>query len=423
MSFFHLEENQTSVKQEIIAGFTAFLTVAYILVVNPTILSDAGIPYSYALLATVAVTAFGCLALGVWGNTPLILTPGMGINAFFAYTMVEGFGLTWQEGLAVVIVAGILFFIMAITPMAAKLAQAVPESLKIGITAGVGIFLTFIGLQMGEVVVPHPDTFVALGSLSNPVAITTLVGLVIMMMLFVRAVKGTFLIGMLITAGLAFLIIPGADESRQNISFEGYSSILTSAEFSGVWQVPFWTALFSLTMLIVFETLGLLHGLLPENKSSTRAYQASSTTALMSGVFGTSPTIPVVEGAAGTAAGGRTGLTAVTVAVLFLLSLLFAPFLGMIPNAAIAPILIIVGGLMAQQVVRIPRDDPTEWFPAYFIVGLIPLTSSIADGIAFGFIMYPLLKMLVGQYRMVSAWMYVIALLFVMNYVLLYTTV
>ncbi|PSL42435.1 AGZA family xanthine/uracil permease-like MFS transporter [Salsuginibacillus halophilus] len=416
---FQLQENETTIRQELTAGLTAFFTVAYILAVNPAILSDAGIPYGFALMATILATVFGCVIIAFWGNAPLILTPGMGINAFFAYTLVESLGLTWQQGLAVVILSGILFMIAAFTPIAPMLAAAVPDSLKKGITAGVGIFLTFIGLQMGGLVTGDAETFVTLGSLADPAALVTLSGLVVMLILVVRGVRGGFLIGLMITGAAALFVLPSGSGDAGTASFNGYFSVLSSADFSAAWQIPFWTAVFSMTMLLIFETLGLLAGLLPKNKSMTKAYQSSSVTALSCGVFGTSPTIPVVESASGMAAGGRTGLTPLVVAVLFGASIVFAPVIAMIPNAAIAPILIIVGGLMAQQVVHIPLDDPAEWFPAYFTVGLIPLTYSIADGIAFGFIAYPILKMAMGRMRTVSPAMYVIALLFLANYVLL----
>ncbi|WP_026702708.1 NCS2 family permease [Salibacterium aidingense] len=416
---FHMAAQGTTWKQEITAGLTSFFTIAYILVVNPAILADTGMPYSYALLATVLVTVIGCFLIGVWGNAPIVLTPGMGINAFFTYTIVEGFGLTWQQGLAAVFAAGCVFFIAAVTPLAGQLTSAVPESLKLGITVGIGMFLSFIGLQKGGLIAADEDTFVTLGSLSSSLPLLTIFGLILTLALFVRKVKGSFLIGITVTtvAGLFFGI--EGEQAGTHVSFSGYGSMLKALDFSGWLELSFWVSVFSLTIIIMFESMGLLQGMLPDQNKFSRSYQASAIAALSAGVLGTSPTIPTVESASGIAEGGRTGVTAIVVGVLFALSLLFAPFFTSIPEGAIAPVLVIVGGLMVQEIRHITFHDMSEWFPAYLIIGLIPLTSSIADGIAFGFIAYPLLKLALGRPRAVSPLMYMISGLFLLNYILL----
>ncbi|WP_027847154.1 NCS2 family permease [Marinococcus halotolerans] len=418
---FQLEDHQTTVKKEWTAGLTSFFTIAYILIINPAILSDTGMPYEFALLATALVTAVGCLLIGLWGNAPIILTPGMGVNAFFAYTLVIGMGWTWQQGLAIVLLSGVLFLITALTPLAGKLAKAVPLSLKQGITVGIGVFLTFIGLQKGGLVQGDEETFVALGNLAEPAAMLTLFGLVIMLMLVVRKVKGAFLIGIAVISLAAGLFGISSGSAGEKVAATGdYASVFTAADFSAWSSIPFWTAVFSLTMIIVFESMGLLHGLLERKEKFGRSYQAAAVTAFGSGFLGTSPTIPAAESAAGVAEGGKTGLTAVVTGLLFLVALLFTPLLGFIPESAIAPVLIIVGGMMVQEIRHISFDDASEWFPAYLVIGIIPLTYSIADGIAFGFIAYPLLKMALGSPRAVSPVMYAISFLFFLHYVFTY---
>ncbi|MFB5661773.1 NCS2 family permease [Alteribacillus sp. HJP-4] len=416
---FRLKEHGVTVKQELLAGMTSFFTVAYILVVNPAILADTGMPYSYALLATVLATAAGCFFIGLWGNAPMVLTPGMGINAFFTYTLVIGFGLSWQQGLAAVLLAGLIFFISAITPFAAKLSGAVPDSLKHGITVGVGIFLSFIGLQKGGLIAADEETFVTLGNLAAPHALLTLFGLTATLILFVRGIKGSFLLGIAASSAAAYLFGIHNDNGGESVTYSGYTSLWTAADFSGVLQLSFWTAVFSLTIIIMFESMGLLHGMLPDRSKFSRSYQATALSALSCGFLGTSPTIPTVESAAGIAEGGRTGLTAVVTGMLFLGAIVFAPVFTAVPDGAIAPVLIIVGGLMVQQIKHIRFHDMSEWFPAYLIIGLIPLTYSIADGIAFGFIAYPILKIALGSPRAVSPLMYIISGLFLLNYVLL----
>ncbi|WP_139217145.1 NCS2 family permease [Salibacterium halotolerans] len=419
IDMFSLNAENTTWKQEITAGLTSFFTIAYILVVNPAILSDAGMPYSYALLGTVFVTVIGCMLIGFWADAPIVLTPGMGINAFFTYTIVQGLGLTWQQGLAAAVMAGCLFVIAAVTPLAGKLTTAVPQSLKLGITVGIGIFLSFIGLQKGGLIAADEDRFVTLGSLSSPAALVTIFGLLLTLGLLVRGVKGSFLIGMAVTSAAGWFAGLQGERAGTSLSFSGYESMWRSLDFSAVLELPFLLSVFSLTIIIMFESMGLLQGMLPNKEKFSRSYQASAVSALSSGFLGTSPTIPTVESASGISEGGRTGVTAIVTAVLFALSLFFTPLFTSIPEAAIAPVLVIVGGLMVQEIRHISFDDMSEWFPAYLIIGLIPLTSSIADGIAFGFIAYPLLKLALGSPKAVSPIMYVISGLFLLNYVLL----
>ncbi|MBB6451252.1 AGZA family xanthine/uracil permease-like MFS transporter [Geomicrobium halophilum] len=416
---FQLQEHGTTVKQEVLAGITIFFAAAHIIIVNPTILADGGIPFNYAMIATVFVTVIGSLLLGLWANVPLALAPGMGINAFFVYTLVQGYDLSWQMGLAVVIVSGVFLMIATFTPLAAALSRAVPNSLKFSISAGIGLLLVMIGLQMGEVIVADEETLITLAPLESPSLAFTLLGLLLILILYVKRVKGAFVIGLLVTTAIIYLTGSGGGAiESEPLDLGGYMGIFTTADFSGLWHVPFWMAVFSLTLLILFDTLGLVHGLVPHGKDVNRVYQGSAINAGISGFFGTSPTVLVVESAAGMAEGGKTGLTAVTAGLLFLSSFIVMPFISGVPDAAIAPILIIVGMSMAEKLRDIPGDF-TEWFPAGLTAILIPLTYSIIDGLAAGFILYPLMKWVTGRRADVHPYQYVIALLFICNYALL----
>ncbi|WLD92097.1 NCS2 family permease [Alkalihalobacillus sp. AL-G] len=414
-SWFRLSEHHTTFQRELLAGFTSFFTISYIIVVNPLILADAGIPYYGALMATIFVTVLSCLFIGFYANSPIILSPGMGVNAFFTYTIVEGMGLTWQEGLGAVVMAGILFCIAALTPVKSILSRSIPESLKHGITVGIGLFLAFIGLQKGGIVEKSPDTFVKLGDLSEPTTLLTLAGFVICLTFYVKKVKGGFVFSVLLIslAAFAFDLTPKSEIVTGDSGF-----IFFNADLSGWITAEFWIASFSLALILIVENMGLLHGMLPDRGKFDRSFQSSAFSSVLSGLFGTSPSISTAESASGIAEGGRTGITAITCGVLFLLSVFAIPILAGVPDAAIAPILIIIGGVMMQSIQFIALDDFTESFPAFLIMALIPLTYSIVDGLAFGFIVYPIIKMAVGQFKQVPRTMYVMASLFLLNFVL-----
>jgi len=421
---FQLKHHDTTFGKESVAGVISFLSIVYIIAINSTILSDAGIPLEAGIFATVAVSVIGCLMMAFWANAPLILVPGMGINALFTYTMVQSMGLTWQEGLAAVFISGVLFTVLAFSRLSIKLVAAIPHSLKEAITVGVGLFLTFIGLQKGGLVIPSDTTFVALGNLSDPFVLSTLLTLMITIVLFIRNIRGNFLLSMIAGTLIAMLFgVQNQSNGSTSTSFQEFFTGLGAFSFTALGQITFWAAVFSLTMVLVFENIGLIHGqlgMMDQQEKFSKAFQANAVSASLAGLLGTSPTVASVEGASGIAAGGRTGLTSLITGVLFLSSLFFIPFIKLIPDSAIAPILIVIGGLMIQNIKNINLQDLSEGFPAFLIIALIPLTYSIADGIAFGFIAYPLLKLAIGKMREVSAFMYVIALLFFLNFVLHY---
>lgn len=417
---FDLRGHHTTAKQELLAGATSFFTIVYIMVVNAAILSDAGIPLEAGILATVFSSFVGCLLMAFRANAPIILVPGMGVNAFFTFTIVHSMGLSWQEALAAIFVSGILFAITAFTPLARILSETIPKSLKEAITVGIGVFLAFIGLQKGGLVVANSSTAVALGSLRDPHVLATLATLMIALVLFIRNVKGNFLWTIAAGTFIAWLfgIVNTAQTGSSSFSFSDYASVFGAMSFAKIVSVPFWIATFSLSMVLIFENMGLLHGMLERSEKFRRAYQSNALSVLMCGLFGTSPTVSTVESAAGIAAGGKTGLTSLTTGVLFLGSLFALPFVKIIPDSAIAPILIIIGGLMIVNIQNINLQDFSEGFPAFLIIVMIPLTYSIADGIAFGFIAYPVLKLALGKRNEVKKPLYIIASLFFLTFVL-----
>ena len=408
--------NRSTLKVEFIAGVTSFFTTAYILIVNPLILKDAGIPLGAGLIATICASVFGCLLMGWIAKAPIIVVPGMGVNAFFSYTIVQSFGLSWKQGLAVVILSGLFFFIASVTTWGNKLVNGVPESLKHGITTGIGLLLTFIGLQKGMIIQPDETTFVQLGDFAHPVTLSTFIGLVVTLFLFVRGTRGGMLIGLFITSLLTMLMTGDLSPQVTDVKLQDYLHLFAAADFS-LWQIPFWLSVFSMTMIVVFENMGLLSGMLPDAKKFPRAYQVVAVSTITSGIFGTSPTVASAESSAGIAEGGKTGIPALVAAGLFLASIFMLPIIGMIPENAVAPVLIIIGALMMKSVQEIPFRDFSEGFPAFLIISGIPLTGSIADGLAFGFIAYPLIKIASGKWKQVSRMIYMIAGMFLIYFI------
>ena len=423
--YFGLQENDTTVKREMTAGVVGFFTVVYIIAVNSLILSEAGMPLEAAIVATIAASVFGCLIMGFWGNVPILLVPGMGINALFSYTMVQSMGLSWQEALAVVFVSGVIFVAVAFTRFAKMLSAAVPHSLKEAITVGLGLFLMLIGLEKGGIVERGTSSILALGSLAEAQVLATVLTFLVAIVLFIRNVPGNFLITIVVGTVIAsfFGLIDFGSMNESSINAAEAFAVFGALSFGNILSMTFWVAVFSLTMVLVFENIGLVHGqvaFIERPEKFGRAFQATSVSAMTSGVFGTSPTVATVESAAGMTAGGRTGLTTITAGLLFLVASFFIPVIKLIPDSAIAPILIIIGGLMLQNIKNLDMKDMTESFPALLIVALIPFTYSIADGIAFGFILYPILKIATGRGREVSPSLFVIASLFLANFVFHY---
>lgn len=423
-NFFKLEEHESNIKTEVLAGLTSFFASVYIVVVNASILSDGGVSMEPLIIATVLASLIGCLIIAFFSNAPLIIMPGMGINALFTYTIVKTMGLSFQQALAAVVFAGLLFVVVALTPLSKYLTEAIPTALKSAITVGIGLFITFIGLQKAGLVVSSPSTMLKIGDLSSPAVLAFLITMIITLILFLKNVPGGFLIGIL--AGTIISIFFGntslSDVNFSMPDFTSYNEIFFSMDFSSVSSVTFWIATFSLALVLVFENIGLLHGqiggMLKQPHKSQKALTSVAVSTVICGLLGTSPTVSTVEGAAGIAAGGKTGLTSLFTGLMFLISLFFIPIIRIIPNSAIAPILIIIGGLMIQNITDIDFNDFTESFPAFLTIVLIPLTFSIVDGMAFGFITYPICKLTCKKYKDVSITMYIVSAIFLVYFIL-----
>lgn len=407
------------VRNEIIAGITGFFAISYIIIVNPLILKDAGIPTDLSVFATIFSSVIGCLVMAFWANAPIILTPGMGVNAFFTYTVVVNMGLSWQEALGIAAVASFVYMLIAFTKVATILSTAIPESLKSGITAGIGLFLVEIGLEKAGLIVAGKSSLIVLGDLTKPTPLLALFGLVLSLVLYIRKVKGNFFIAIIATSLLAFFLgVKDSDTPQVDLARLGqYHEILFKNDFSHWLSIPFILAAFSMTMILVFESMGLLQGLLPNQKKFKKTFEGSAITTFFSGFLGTSPTVAAAESASGIESGGRTGLMALVAAVMFGLSLIFVPLLAYVPSAAIAPVIVITGAIMMAAIGNIKMADFSEWFPAFLIIVLIPFTNSISTGLAFGFVCYPVMKVALGQGKNLSWPVYLLGGLFLVDLV------
>lgn len=417
---FKLKEHNTNVKIELMAGLTSFFAAVYIVVVNASILSDGGKEMQPLIIATVLASIAGCLLVAFISNAPLVIMPGMGINALFTYTIVQTMGLSFEQALTAVIVSGILFTIIAVTPISNLLDKGIPHSLKAAITVGIGLFITFLGLQKAGLVIGDKATLVKMGSLGQPHILVFVLTLILMVILFIKKVPGNFLIGIVFGTVLS-IILGDTNFSTAGFavpSFAEYGSVFMQFDFSGIFNMNFWVAVFSLTLVLVFENVGLLHaqvnGMLDAPHKNKKALMSVALSTIACGIFGTSPSVSTVEGQSGIVSGGKTGLTAVFAAFFILLSLFFIPTITLIPNAAIAPILIIIGSLMMANIKEIDFSDFSESFPVFILFILIPLTFSIVDGMAFGFILYPITKICVKKGKEVPIPTYVVSVIFLL---------
>lgn len=423
---FKLSELNTNVKTEILAGITTFLTMVYIVVVNPVILSDAGVPFQQVFLATIIATVIGTLWMALFANYPIAIAPGMGLNAYFAYSVVgANENITYETAFAAVFVAGLIFVILSLTPFRKKLIEAIPQNLKHGITAGIGLFIAFIGLRLTGIVTAHEANLVTLGDLHSPTVLLALVGLAVTLILMSLNVNGALFFGMIITGVIAYFT--GHLEFNEGFVSppslpEGLIIANPFAAIGDVIQYGLYAVVFSFLLVTIFDTTGTMVGVaqqagLMKGNEMPRARQAllaDSIGTSIGAMFGTSPTSAYIESSTGVAAGGRSGLTAVTVAVLFVVSAFFGPLVGAVSglSAITAPALIIVGSLMMGSIAEIKWNELDEAFPAFLIILSMPLTSSIATGIALGFISYPLMKVVKGKWREVHPLVYLFAVLF-----------
>jgi AGZA family xanthine/uracil permease-like MFS transporter len=420
--WFKMKERGTTLSTEILAGVTTFLTMVYIVIVNPGILSTTGMDFHGVFMATVLASIVATLVMGIFANYPIVIAPGMGLNAYFAFTVVGGNGVPWQIALGAVFVAGVLFVLLSLTSFRYVLLDAIPASLKHAITAGIGLFITFIGLQNAKIIVGSPSTLLTLGNLREPMTALTLIGLLISLILLAYRVRGYLFFGMLITAILAWMIGLLAVPDTFVAVPSGLVATAFQLDITGVFSGGLYAVIFTFLLITLFDTTGTMlgvaeqAGLLQDNKfpRSRGALLADALGTTTGALLGTSPTSAYIESSSGVAVGGRTGLTAVTVCLLLALTLLFSPIIAVLASipAITAPTLIIVGFLMMNVLRKIEWQDLEEAFPAFLIVVLMPLTYSIATGIGIGFIVYPILKIVRGKRRAVHPIFYLFAVLF-----------
>ncbi|GLO65953.1 NCS2 family permease [Oceanobacillus kimchii] len=412
-------EQHDLLRKEIIAGVIGFFTTVYIVIVNGSILSEAGVSLETGMIATIMASFVGTMIMGIFGKLPLILIPGMGINALFAYSIIGNNNFSFQEGLAVVWIAGLIFVITAFTRLGSILKEAIPDSLKHAITVGLGFFLILIGLEKSGIVISGDSTVIAIGDFTSPTVITGLVTLFIAIFLFVKNVPANFLITMVI--GTVIALVTGV-ETRQasSINFQ-LSELVFIPSFQAIGDISFWLAIFTLSLILIFENMGILNGqldMLDKQKGYKKAFRITATSSLTSALFGTSPTVSSAENAAVIASGGKTGKAAITAGILFLATIIFIPWISLVPNTAISPILVIVGFLMAQNIKHLPLQQLADCIPALLIVVMIPFTYSIGDGMAFGFIAYPIVKWALGKKEEISKPLLIISGLFFLEFAL-----
>jgi AGZA family xanthine/uracil permease-like MFS transporter len=447
--FFHLEENGTTVRREVIGGVTTYLAMSYIIFVQPGVLSQAGMDFRAVLYATCLSAALATFLMGLLANYPVALAPGMGENFFFVFTLCGaaplGFGLTWQQALAAVLVAGLFFILLTLSGIRSKIIDSIPNSLKVGIAAGIGLFITLIGLEYGNLIVSSPATLVRLGDFRQPVALVSVLGLLVMIVLLAYRVRGAVLLGIAATtaiaAGFGLVHYRGIITTQIHLAPTFWKFDLRG--LMGVHPATLAAAIFVLLYLALFDTVGTLvgvgqqAGLLREGKlpRSGRALFSDAVGTTMGAALGTSTVTCYIESAAGVSDGARTGLANLVTGALLLASMFLSPLASMIGGGVsigadamgnpilryptLAPALIVVGAMMLKVVKELQWEEPTEYLPAFLTIVGIPLTFSIASGIAFGFISYAVGKLATGRWRECPALTYIFAALFVVQFLVI----
>ena len=429
--FFKLSEKNTTVKTELLAGLTTFIALAYIIFVNPNILSEAGIPKEAAIASTIWIAALSTMVMGVFANYPVALAPGMGLNAFFAYYVCGTLGLHWTVALGAVFFSGVLFLILTVSHIRQAIINSVPQNLRVAISVGIGLFIAFIGLKGTGLIIPDKATFIGLGHVTNPTTLLSLFGLVLTGALMARNIQGSILIGIVATTVLSMVLgyspVPHTLSDVISTSLPHMGETFGQLDIAGAWNYGIVSIIFTFTVVELFDNMGTLIGLTSKAKlikpngeieNLDRALTTDAVGTICSSIFGTSTVTSYIESAAGIAAGGKTGLTAVTVSICFLIALLFAPLVGLVPGFATAPPLILVGALMMSEVGKINFVDFSDGLPAFLTIIMMPLTGSIANGFAFGFVSYVFMKTAVGKYKEISWIMWLVSIAFVINLVM-----
>ncbi|CAJ0721835.1 MULTISPECIES: NCS2 family permease [Ralstonia] len=420
---FKLEEHQTNVRTEVLAGLTTFLTMAYIIFVNPNILADAGMPHDAVFVATCIAAAIGTIIMGMYANYPIAMAPGMGLNAYFAYAVVKGMGFTWQAALGAVFISGCLFLLVSGFRIREMIVNGIPHSIRVAITAGIGLFLGIVSLRGAGLIVENPATLVTLGDVHQPSVILAVVGLFVIVALDHLRVKGAILIGILAVTAASFFFAGNTFHGVVSMP-PSLAPTLLQLDIMGALSVGILNVVLVFFLVELFDATGTLMGvanragLLKQGKMDrlNKALLADSTAIMAGSLLGTSSTTAYIESASGVQAGGRTGLTALTVAALFLLCLFFSPLAGVVPAYATAPALLYVSCLMLRELVDLNWEDTTEAVPAVLTALMMPFTYSIANGVAFGFITYSGLKLFTGRMREVPIIVWIISAVFLFRF-------
>ena len=422
---FGFDPAKTTVKTEIIAGITTFLTMSYILAVNPSMFSELSMPGGAVFTSTALAGIIGCVAMAFIGKLPFGLAPGMGLNAFFVYSVCLGIGYPWQFALTAVLIEGLIFIILTITNVREAIVNAIPASLRNAIGAGIGLFIAFIGLSSAGIVVSDPSTLVTLGDITSGSALLAFIGIIITGFLYVKNVPGAILLGIIITMIIG--IPMGVTQFQGVFSHpESIKPIFMQFQFDKIWSLDMLSIVFTFLFIDMFDTVGTLIGVctkanMVDEKGNIKrlkhAFMADSIATTAGAMLGTSTTTTYVESAAGVAQGGRSGLTALVVAGCFAIALLFSPLFLSIPSAATAPALVLVGLMMMEPVTKIKFDDFAESIPAFICIIAMPLTYSISNGILIGMITYVLMNMICGNFKKITPVMYILAVIFILNYI------
>ena len=425
--FFHLESNNTSIRQEFLAGFTTFITMAYIIFVNPQMMASSGMDLGASFVGTCIAAAIACFAMGIYSNWPVGLAPGMGLNAFFTYTVVGEMGYSWQIALGAVFLAGILLVIMSITPLRKWMLDSIPLNLRIAMGSGVGLFIGFIGLKSGGIIVSNDATFLSLGNFLQIETLLSALGFLLIVVLAVRNISGAIIIGVLSVTILG--IVLNLIEFQGLVSYPpDVSPILMQLDILGALDLAMISVIMSFLFVNLFDTAGTLMGVASRAKlidergeviNLEKALKADSSSSVIGSFFGCAPVTSYVESSAGVEAGGRTGLTAVFVGAFFLIAIFFSPLAAIIPAYATAGALIYVAILMLSNMEKLDWSDFSELLPALIIIIMIPLTFSIANGIALGFIAYVVMKISSGNIKAISSGAWFLTIIFLAKFIFL----
>lgn len=425
---FKLNAKGTSVRTEIIAGITTFIAMSYIVFVNPNILADAGIPKEAAIASTIWIAALASMVMGVVANYPVALAPGMGLNAFFAYYVCGVLGLHWTVALGAVFFSGVLFLILTIGGIRQAIINCVPKNLKFAIGVGIGLFIAFIGLKGTGIIISDPATFITLGHLSQPTTLLALFGLLMTGGLMALNIQGAILIGIIITTIISMFLglspTPSSFSDILSTSLPSLGETFGQLDIASAWSYGIVSIIFTFTVVELFDNMGTLIGLTQKAnlvdkdgkiENLDKALTTDAVGTIASAIFGTSTVTSYIESAAGIAAGGKTGLTAVTTAVMFLITLLFAPLIGLVPAFATSPALILVGAMMMNGIKQVEFEDFTDGFPAFLTIIMMPMTSSIANGFAFGFVSYVFMKCVGRKFSEIHPVMWLVSIAFLIN--------